>query len=187
MLDHFDIVASIYDRVIGIQDQTRLKQLLKLPIDGWLLDAAGGTGRGSFQLAPLVGKLVVCDLSHKMLREAKRKPGLVPIRSTIERLPFADESFDRMLLVDSFHHLRDQKTAIGEMLRVLKPGGRLIIEEPDIHHFGVKLVAIAEKIFFMRSHFFSAEQIKAMFSSHKISISIENDDRYTSWIIVDKN
>ena len=38
MLDHFDLIASIYDRLIGPPDTERLQQLLKLPTDGWLLD-----------------------------------------------------------------------------------------------------------------------------------------------------
>ena len=45
MLDHFDLIASIYDRLIGPPNTERLRQLLNLPTDGWLLDGGGGTGR----------------------------------------------------------------------------------------------------------------------------------------------
>jgi len=186
MIDHFDLIASIYDRFIGIQDHTHLKELLELPTDGWVLDAAGGTGRVSFQFSSMVGKLVICDLSHKMLRKAQEKGRLLPVRSHVERLPFADETFERILVVDSFHHFCNQKEAMGDMLRVLKKSGRLVFEEPDINHFAVKFVAVAEKMLLMRSHFFSPKQIKNMFHNYNVETSIEHDGRFTSWIIVDK-
>ena len=49
------------------------------------------------------------------------------------------------------------------MFRVLKPGGLLVIEEPDIRTFGVKLIAIAEKLLLMRSHFLAPEEITNLF------------------------
>jgi ubiquinone/menaquinone biosynthesis C-methylase UbiE len=186
MIDHFDLIASIYDRFIGIQDHARLKELLKLPTEGWVLDAAGGTGRVSQQFASMVGKLVVCDLSQKMLNKAQEKGNLLPVRSHIERLPFPDETFERIVVVDSIHHFCNQQEAISDLIRVLKPGGRLVIEEPDIRHYAVKFVAIAEKLLFMRSHFFTPEQIKNIFASFNVNFSVDHDGRYTAWIIVDK-
>jgi hypothetical protein len=44
MLDHFDFIASIYDRLIGLPDSIRLRKTLKLPTTGWLLDGGGGPG-----------------------------------------------------------------------------------------------------------------------------------------------
>ena len=186
MIDHFDMIASIYDRFIGIQDHVRLRELLKLPTDGWILDAAGGTGRVSQQFSSMVNNLVVCDLSYKMLRNAKEKGNLLPVRSHIERLPFLDETFDRILIVDAIHHLCDPQEAINDMLRVLKPGGRMVIEEPDIHQFAVKLVAIGEKLLLMRSHFYTIEEIKNMVLDHNVNVTIEHDGRFAAWIIVDK-
>ncbi len=186
MLDHFDLVASCYDRIIGIQSHDRLKDLLRLPATGWLLDAAGGTGRVAGQLIRLVDGVVVCDLSHRMLHQTKKKGNLVSVRSHIESLPFRDASFSRIVMVDAFHHLCDQRQAIAELIRVLQPGGRMVIEEPNIHHFGVKMVAIAEKMFLMRSHFFSPEQIQQMVRELGFSPHIETDSHYISWIVVDK-
>lgn len=186
MIDHFDFLASIYDRVIGLHDTYRLQQLLGLPTPGILLDAGGGTARVSGQLKHLVSHLVVCDLSQKMLRQAKEKGGLSPIQSHVEQLPFSDESFERMIVIDSFHHFSDHRLAVSELLRVLRPAGKLVIEEPDIARLPVKLVALAEKLFLMQSHFFSPARIQDMFLAAGSNVSIEHDGNYTAWIIIEK-
>ena len=62
----------------------------------------------------------------------------------------------------------------------------MVIEEPDIRHFAVKLVALAEKLLLMRSHFLTIEQIKNMVLDHNVTVSIEHDERFAAWIIVDK-
>ena len=185
MLDHFDLIASIYDRLIGPPDTERLQQLLKLPTDGWLLDGGGGTGRVSSHLEGLVGHIVVSDLSHRMLKKAQEKEGC-PVRAHVEHLPFADNFFDRVLVVDALHHFCDQREAIEDLLRVLKPGGRLVIGEPDLNHKGVKLLALAEKIMLMRSHFYTPQKIREMIASCGHSAKIESDGRYTAWVVTEK-
>ena len=84
-----------------------------------------------------------------MLREAKRKEGLQPICTDSEKLPFLENSFERIMMVDALHHVNHQQQTADELWRVLKPGGRIVIEEPDIRIFGVKLLALAEKIAMM--------------------------------------
>jgi len=185
MLDHFDLIAPLYDRMIGPPDTERLQKLLKLPTDGWLLDGGGGTGRVSSHLNGLAGNIVVSDLSHCMLKKAREKQ-VRPVQAHAERLPFADEIFDRVLVVDALHHFRDQHEAIKDLLRVLKPGGRLVIEEPDLNHLGVKLVALAEKMLLMRSHFYPPQKIREMISVCGYAAKIENDDRYTAWVVAEK-
>lgn len=50
------------------------------------------------------------------------------------RLPIADESLDRVLCFDAFHHVKDQAHAIREFARVLRPGGRVAMVEPGPNH-----------------------------------------------------
>ena len=185
MLDHFDLIASIYDRLIGLPDSSRLRHLLKLPVNGWLLDAGGGTGRASSQLSPLIKHTVVSDLSRRMLQKAREK-GLSPVCAHVERMPFDDQCFDRVLVVDALHHFCNQKEAVSDLVRILKTGGRMVIEEPDYNHKGVKILALIEKILLMRSRFYTPQEIRDMIVPHGVSVHIETDGRYTAWIIADK-
>ncbi len=183
---HFDLLAPFYERFIPPPEPSRLADLLRLPTAGWLLDAGGGTGRVSMQLRPLVGRLVISDLSQPMLKQAQGKSLCCPVQAVAETLPFNAGQFDRIVVVDALHHFRQQQHAVGDLLRVLKPGGRLVIEEPDINRFPVKLVALAEKLALMGSHFHSPVEIQAIARSFGAAASIEQDDGFAAWVIIDK-
>jgi ubiquinone/menaquinone biosynthesis C-methylase UbiE len=184
MLDHFGILAPLYERAIAAPDVTRLSELLDLPVAGRLLDAGGGTGRVSAQLRPLVDGLVISDASYGMLVQARTKSGLALSQAQAEKLPFADGAFERVLVVDALHHFRDQKRAIAELLRVLKAGGKLVIEEPDLNALRVKLIALAEKAALMRSHFYYPAAIKDMVEAHGGTARIERDGQLSAWVVV---
>lgn len=186
MLDHFDILAPIYERVIGPPDPLRLKALLHLPTDGWLLDAGGGTGRVAATLRPFVGGLVVGDQSLQMLRRARDKQTLHPVQMQVQHVPFPDGFFSRILVVDALHHFFDQPAAMRELKRVLAPGGRLVIEEPDIHRHAVKLVALAERMALMGSTFLAPEVVRDMLAAQGLQASIAERDRFQAWIVAEK-
>ena len=185
MPGHFDLLAPIYDRVIHPQPSEKLVSLIGFPSGGRLLDAAGGTGRISQFLTNRADVVVVTDLSVNMLRQAQLKDGLLTICSANESLPFPDDAFSRIILVDAFHHLIDQKMAVRELWRVLERGGRMIIEEPDIRAIPVKFMAIAEKLALMRSHFLPADRVANLFPADHASIRVERDG-YTAWVVADK-
>jgi len=163
MFDHFDLIARYYDRIFQFLDTERLLSLLALEPDHLLLDVGGGTGRVSATIADRC-HVLICDPSRQMAAMARAK-GLDAVRCTAEYLPLSDASVDRILIVDAFHHFADQHQAAGELLRVLRPGGRLVIEEPDIRRPAIKLVALGEKLLLMRSHFFKLEELQALFQA----------------------
>jgi demethylmenaquinone methyltransferase/2-methoxy-6-polyprenyl-1,4-benzoquinol methylase len=160
-VNHFDIVSRFYDRVLRYRGEEKLLDLLQARPSERILDIGGGTGRVS-QIFGCDYVVIVCDLSWGMLRQARRK-GIITCRGLAEYLPFADGSFDRALMVDAFHHFRDQHAAAQEALRVLRPGGRLVIEEPNVRHWAVRLIALGEKLLFMRSHFYSIADLVCVF------------------------
>lgn len=182
MIDHFDLLAPLYDLVIGPPDPARLRSLLDIPPGGRVLDAGGGTGRVAAQLRALAGEVVLLDRSLPMLRQARTK-GLDPLAGDVTRLPFPDAAFDRVVVVDALHHFADPQAAIGELLRVLRPGGRLVIEEPDIRLGVVKLVALAERLALMGSTFFAPAEIIAMIGAYGVPAYSEADDRFAAWVV----
>lgn len=182
-LDHFDIIAPIYSRVT-YSALDKMRELAGLPVKGRLLDIGGGTGRVAGALLKDVDEVVIADLSMGMLRQTHR-PTLKPVCSHSESLPFADGFFERVIMVDALHHVIDQPASAKEMLRVLKPGGRIIIEEPDINYFGVKLIALAEKLLLMRSHFLSPRQISELFPADSLKVDIHLEDS-SVWVVVVK-
>jgi ubiquinone/menaquinone biosynthesis C-methylase UbiE len=186
MFDHFDIIAPIYDRVIHKLDLKRLIHLIKLHTGGRLLDAGGGTGRVSSRLRSLIDEVVVCDLSLFMLKQAKNKGRLLTVRTHVEQLPFPNESFERIVVVDALHHFCDQRESIQELLRVLKTGGRLVIEEPNIDNFMIKWLALAEKLAFMRSRFCSSREIVHMITDQGLNARVESDGGFFFWVVVEK-
>jgi len=97
-----------------------------------------------------------------MLREAGQKQ-MIACCGLAEHLPFAEGAFDRIVMVDTFHHLRHQRIAAKETLRVLRPGGRLVIEEPDIRQRAVRWTALGERLLLMRSRFYSIADLARVF------------------------
>jgi len=182
---HFDLIAPLYDRLMIPAFGERLQSLLKLPANGRMLDAGGGTGRVSSGLSALVNQLVICDLSLPMLKRARTKNGLLPVNARAERMPFGDATFDRILVVDALHHFEDPAGVLGELMRLLKPGGRMVVEEPDIRRNVVKLVALAEKLALMGSRFHPAEDIARMVEAAGGKTRIERDRRFAAWVVVD--
>ncbi len=185
MLDHFDIIAPLYDKLIGPPSPAQLRQHLALPAAGRMLDAGGGTGRVSAQLREFVDELVLLDQSLPMLRKAQDK-GLAALRGDVTRMPFPDTFFDRIVVVDALHHFVDAAAAIHDLLRVLKPGGRLVIEEPDLQHNKVRILALAERLLLMDSHFFSPADIHAMAERAGGQGYIAVDGHFAAWVIVEK-
>jgi demethylmenaquinone methyltransferase/2-methoxy-6-polyprenyl-1,4-benzoquinol methylase len=185
LFDHFEIFAPYYDRVIQSRDIDQLVSLLELPIDGNLLDVGGGTGRISGLLDGMAVNIILADLSFGMLMQAKGKNGLKLVCSHSEKLPFPDEWFERIIMVDALHHVCDQLDTVSELWRVLRPSGKIIIEEPDVRTLPVKIVAFLEKITMMRSHFITPSKIAALFNHQDAHIFIETSG-YNSWIVVNK-
>jgi len=185
MFDHFGFLAHSYEKFIKPKAPEQLWGLANLPSSGPFLDAGGGTGRVAQFMNGKASQVIVADPSVKMLVQARSKPEIFGVCSPSEELPFPDGYFHRVIMVDALHHVLDQTQTANELWRVLKPGGRLVIEEPDIRKVFVKLIAIAEKITLMRSHFLSPEEIVALFDKPNTRMIIVREGNI-AWVIIDK-
>ena len=189
--DHFGFIARWYDRTSPFTNRQKMVDVCNLPADGYLLDLGGGTGRVAFGLKDLSKHAIVADVSLGMLRQAQPKKGIITVCAESEKLPFAEKVFDRIIMIDAFHHVAVQQTTLTEMWRTLSSGGRLVIQEPDIRDPFIKVLAFIEKILLMRSHFLDAEKIVAgiqkiaEYTHQKVDVEVKSVDR-TIWIIVDK-
>lgn len=133
----FDAVARRYDLtndVISLgQDRAwRRATLAALAAEPGetVLDLAAGTGTSSEPLADAGVRVVPCDLSLGMLSVGKRRrPDLGFVAGNATQLPFADASFDAVTISFGLRNVVDTAGALAEMLRVTRPGGRLVVCE----------------------------------------------------------
>jgi ubiquinone/menaquinone biosynthesis C-methylase UbiE len=184
-MDLFHWIAPLYDRIFRFSDPTRLLTLLEPGPDHWLLDVGGGTGRVTASLVKHVGQTCVIDASAGMLAQARAK-GLCVSQGMAERLPFPDGVFGRILIVDAFHHFRDWPCAAAELLRVLRPGGRMVIEEPDIRSGAVKLIALGERLLLMRSRFYAPADMARLFQAAGGQVTLYEDHSGVYWAVVER-
>lgn len=99
------------------------------------LDVATGPGNTAARLAPGVATMLAVDVAPAMVDRAQRlfaERGLhnaVAVVAEAERLPFADGAFDLVLCRIAPHHFADVGAFVGEVARVLAPGGRFVLED----------------------------------------------------------
>lgn len=174
--EQFDVIAPYTERMVLPPLPGPLLELLNLAPGMDVLDAGGGTARVAQVAARAGARLTVADLT----REAARS------RAAGQHLPFPNASFERVVMVDALHRVRNQQQAVKELFRVLQPAGRLLIEEPDVDQFGVKLLALGEKLLHFHSHFLSGKGILALFNnapSARVTLRCEDS---MLWLLVEK-
>ena len=114
---------------VDSEDREILRSRLALDPSHLLLDIATGGGHTAAAFSPSVRKVVASDLTPEMLVEARMLAAERMCRNVefvaadAESLPFAPASFDRVSCRIAPHHFPDLSAAVGEMLRVAKPGG----------------------------------------------------------------
>ncbi|MGB9792759.1 MAG: class I SAM-dependent methyltransferase [Thermacetogeniaceae bacterium] len=140
MAEIFDSIACQYDEWYKRPLGALVDRIEKEPVYEFLQPAAGeeildvgcGTGNFSLELARLGAKVTGIDISEEMLGVARRKAeaeGLEIkfLKGDVMCLPFADESFDKVVSVTALEFAPDLKAALEECYRVLRPGGRLVV------------------------------------------------------------
>jgi demethylmenaquinone methyltransferase/2-methoxy-6-polyprenyl-1,4-benzoquinol methylase len=133
----FDDVARRYDLTNDVlslgQDRRWRHQVINAvdPQSGEVvLDLAAGTGTSSQPFLDRGATVVPCDFSVGMLRVGKQaKPHLPFVAGDGTRLPFADATFDAVTISFGLRNIVDADAGLRELLRVTRPGGRLVVCE----------------------------------------------------------
>jgi ubiquinone/menaquinone biosynthesis methyltransferase len=131
----FDTVARRYDLTNDVlslgQDRRWRKRVLRAvaPRRGdVILDLAAGTGTSSAPFAAAGATVVPCDFSLGMLKVGREaRPDLPFVAGDGMRLPFAAATFDAVTISFGLRNIHDPKAGLAELLRVTKPGGRLVV------------------------------------------------------------
>ena len=125
----YDSVAETYARIHAPRLAEPARDLVELTgIEaGWrVLDVGTGTGVAAFAAAGTGANVVGIDEAPGMLRVARSADGSLPVATAIAiDLPFRDGTFDALLANFVLAHFTKYKTALFDMKRVLRPGGRL--------------------------------------------------------------
>ena len=133
----FDDVARRYDLtndVLSLGQDRRWRHHVVRAVDAKpgerVLDLAAGTGTSSQPFADLGAVVVPCDFSVGMLRVGKQhRPTLPFAAGDATRLPFDDDTFDAVTISFGLRNVVDPGAGLREMLRVTRPGGRLVVCE----------------------------------------------------------
>lgn len=130
-------IALTYDRQLAKVEQAglgELRQTLLAGASGLVLEVGGGTGANLPFYGPDVESLTITEPEPSMLRRLERRvreqsPDTKVLRAPAEDLPFEDNMFDVAVSTLVLCGVDDQARALGELRRVLRPGGRLIFIE----------------------------------------------------------
>lgn len=145
----YDTIAEDFDSIMNMYDTNRRIEVIfqdflgNVNLEGKsLLDAGCGTGLFTTKAVERGALVTSIDISPKLVEITKRKnPAVTAIAASIMELPFEDKSFDIVMSSDVIEHTPDPYVSTKEMIRVLKPGGKLCVTVPNrtFWYFSVKI------------------------------------------------
>jgi 2-polyprenyl-3-methyl-5-hydroxy-6-metoxy-1,4-benzoquinol methylase len=134
----YDGIASDFDRIMNVYDVARRLEVVFDELLGGLdlrgrrvLDAGCGTGIFAARAQERGARVVALDLGMNLLKVARQKVGPRVVASDVTDLGLATASFDLVLSSECIEHTRSPRAAVREMIRVLRPGGSLVITCPN--------------------------------------------------------
>ncbi len=159
----FDAIAGRYDIINTVLSgglhriwRRAMRQALPQRLNLSVLDLATGTGDVALELVkdPHVRKVTGLDLSKGMISRGREKIIAAGLESRItlqvgdaQKIPFSDASFDAVTISFGIRNVADVKQCLGEIYRVLKPGGRCLVLEFGLPKY--KLLKMAH-VFYLR-------------------------------------
>ncbi|MEV0845137.1 methyltransferase domain-containing protein [Streptomyces sp. NPDC049954] len=130
-------------RLVGVLDslnrepfyaayKRRLRELLNAAPGRLLLDVGAGGGDAALALRAESGaRVLTCDVSHTMTATARERGLADAVTADAHRLPFRTAHFDGAWADRVLQHVRAPETVLDELVRVVRPGGRIALADPD--------------------------------------------------------
>ncbi len=131
--------------------------------DSEILEVGPGTARFTIPMARKQNRMTLVDISSGMLNVAQTNlanEGLAAcvaeaVQGSLYELPLEDARFDHAICLNVLSHLEDSATALKELSRVVKPGGKLLINYPNLESFywpaarriNARSEAVGQKVF----------------------------------------
>ncbi len=140
----WDIYAPIYERAMRADQQIYTFMYERIPAvirDRDVLEIATGPGLLAKHVAPAARTMLATDYSDGMIAQARKGGCPANLRFEVAdatELPYADDSFDAVLIANALHIIPEPEKALGEIDRVLRPGG-ILIAPNFVEHRGTLL------------------------------------------------
>jgi ubiquinone/menaquinone biosynthesis C-methylase UbiE len=142
--------------------RTHLELLHIIPSQAQLiLDAGCGPGTYGIILAQEGNEVVGLEISPQATqvagqRASEKKVNFLPVVGDLERLPFKDNSFDICFCGWVLHHFPDTSASVAELSRVLKPGGKIALAEPNESNVAMRFSRFVEDLPLLRNWLLNA-------------------------------
>lgn len=171
----FSLMAPIYDFVAGFRPTVDLAAYLPDGESFSLLDLGGGTGSLE-AIPPACETYVILDRNHGMLAQKARLPEAFRVRGTSHQAPWSDNTWDVVLLRDALHHMGPAGVVLEEIQRLLRPGGRLILEEFNPTTPMGWTTSKLEWLMGLGSQFYPPDEMKGLLRDAGFSIQQEDQE-----------
>jgi SAM-dependent methyltransferase len=175
--DNFNRFANLYDVFIHPRKNIAWQNDVIKYKKNLLIDLGGGTGRLVPHLLNLADWVVLADHSFSMLKVSKYRnsPNIDRICCDLSDLPFKKNLAANFVMVDTIHHVYNPRVILENLSDWILGENLLIIEEPDIQYFMIKVIAIMEKVLGMNSHFYKKKEILDWFPESQFKRELKQD------------
>ena len=175
--DNFNKFANWYDLIIHPRENVVWQKDMINHKKHLIIDLGGGTGRLVPHLLNLAERVVLADHSFSMLRVSKfaESPNVNRVCCDLSDLPFKKNIIANFVLVDTIHHVYYPKAIVEKLSTWIQGENILLVEEPDIQYFMIKVIAFLERVLGMNSHFYNKEEILSWFPEIHFHREIKQD------------
>lgn len=175
----FDVLAPCYDEIRRFIEFGEVKEVAQeigeikneKGEQVKMLDVGGGTGNYWEPIFRREVETYVLDKNQYMLRESNAH--INAIRGVSQILPFEDDTFDMVTCVDALHHFRDGQRSLKEMIRVVKPRGKVMIADFDPENLITTLIIIGERALGEPGAFMSLKGLKKFFRDKDYEVRVD--------------